>query len=148
SEDKQSLHATTDGFVELRADRITVHPIARIAGNLPTGDHTFTGGILILGDVKGGSITANEAVAIRGVVAGATIRTRGDVILTRAARTNVQSEGNVYVLGTLLHCEINTRKKLIALDGASMIGGTLIATEGVEAAELGNGDFTETHVRV
>jgi uncharacterized protein (DUF342 family) len=143
-----SLHylAACDGFVELRGNCLSVHALKRITEDIGSGTHEFGSGLIALGRVQSGTLRAQGLVAIRGAVAGATVRARGDVFLTRAARARIITEGNVYVFGTLLHCEVITPRRLIALDGATMSGGNLVATEGVEAVELGAPDFTETRV--
>jgi len=148
SEDGLHFYAAFDGFAEFRRGRICVLPLQRIEDDLPPGEYRYSGGAVILGGVKGASVQAQDVVAVRGTTAGAIIRTHADVYITRAARSKILTEGNVYVLEKLLHCEVNTRRKIIALDGASLIGGHLTATEGVEAADLGSPDFTETRVTV
>lgn len=148
SEDGQCYFAAVDGFAVYQGGRLSVLPLQRVEDDLPPGEHRFPGGLVLLGGLRGASVRAQDVVAVRGTTAGAVIRTHGDVVLTRAARSKVFTEGNVYVLGTLLHCEVNTSRKIIALESATLIGGTLTATEGVEAVDLGAPDSTETRVTV
>lgn len=148
SEDKLHFFAACDGFAVYQRDCLSVLALHWFKGDLPMGDHMFPGGAVILGSVRGGRVEASGPVAIQGSVAGATIRTHGDVHLVRAARTRVITEGNVYVYGTLLHCEVNARKKLIGLAEASIVGGYHSATEGVQARSLGSPDMTQTQVLV
>lgn len=148
SEDKLSFFAACDGFAVYQHDCLGVLALHWFENDLPLGDHTFPGGVVILGSVRGGRLQASGPVAIKGSVAGATIRTHGDVHLVRAARTKVMTEGNVYVYGTMLHCEVNARGKLIGLAEASIVGGCHSATEGVQTRSLGSPDMTQTQVIV
>jgi len=148
AEDKLSFYAGYDGFAVYQRDHLCVLALHWYEGDLPLGDHTFPGGVVILGSVRGGYIEASGPVAIQGSAAGVTIRTHADVHLVRAARTKVMTEGNVYVYGTLLHCEINARQKLIGLAGASIVGGSHSATGGVRACSLGSPDMSQTQVLV
>lgn len=148
SDDRLQFFAAVDGFAEHYRDRISVLALHQVEGSLETDAHVFTGGVVILGDLKGGSVKADGIVAVRGTIIGATIRAHGDVYVGRAAGSKIITEGNVFVLNALRRCEISTRKKVVALDGAGIVGGSLVAGEGVEAANLGAPDFTETRICV
>ncbi len=144
--DGERLVAIGDGYVELRESRLLVHLLHGVPGPLNGGVHQFQFGAIVHGDVNCRYIRANGVVAIEGTVSGTTIRTTGDVYITRAVGARVITEGSVYVLKSLEDCEINARRKLIALDGASFVGGYLNATDGVDAACLGSPEFAETHI--
>ncbi len=150
SEDRLQFTATADGCAELIRDRLVVHPIRWIDGDLE-GDTVASGGLVVMGNMRsGGSIKARGVVAVKGSLAGVKVRARGDVFVTRAARSTIVADGNVYVLEQLLNCEVNCHGKLIALDGASIAGGDLLATGGIDAMDLGadNGTYTTAAVAV
>jgi uncharacterized protein (DUF342 family) len=143
SEDRLVYTAIADGCAELRRDRLMVHAIRWVEGDLE-GDTQAPGGLVVLGSMRaGGSIRARGPVAVKGAMAGVKVRARGDIYVTRAARCTLIADGNVYVIGQLLNCEVNCRGKLVALDTATIAGGNLLATDGVDALDLGapNGTF-------
>lgn len=148
SDDRTQLIAATDGYAELRRDKVSVYDITRIEGDLEAGEHIFTGDVVIMGGVKGGHIHAEGSVAIHGVAVGARIRAHGDIFLNQAVKTVVLTERSVHVAGALLHCELNCKQKVIAQEGTTIAGGTIIATEGVRAADLGAGDGSAMEVCV
>jgi hypothetical protein len=148
SEDRLNYFAAVDGFVEIHGCHLHVHAFKMIHGCLQPSDYRFSGGIILMGDLKAANLRAQGTVAVQGAVAGGEIRARGDVFLTRAARARVISEGNIYVQGLLLHCDVISRKKIIALEEAAIIGGQLYAAEGMVAVTLGSPDQKPTQVQV
>jgi uncharacterized protein (DUF342 family) len=148
SADRQRYLANVDGFAELIASEITVVPFECIPGDLPAGDYEFKAGCIVLGNVRAANIRVAGPLAVGGTIAGGSIRAGNTVYVGRAARAKILAAGSVYVVGTLLHCEVNSRKKLIALDSASMVGGSLVAAEGVIAIDLGSPDGVPTRVTV
>lgn len=146
SEDRTQYIAEADGYFEVRRDRLTVYAMRKVEGSLPSGDHQFSGGIIITGDVRGGSIHAEGVVAIRGSVAGATIRTRGNIYVGRSARATLVTEGSIHARDTLTHCELVARRKIVTEPGAAFIGGSLTGGDGIVAATVGSDQFLETHL--
>lgn len=148
SADRQRYVANVDGFAEIVGNEISVAPFECIPGDLPPGDHEFKAGCIIFGNVRAANIKSSGPLAVRGSVAGGAIRSTSVVHVSRTARAKILAAGNVYVFGTLLHCDVNTRKKLIALDGAPLVGGMLIAAEGISAVDLGAATGETTRVLV
>jgi uncharacterized protein (DUF342 family) len=147
SEDRTQFVAEADGIVELRKDRLSVRPLTLIDGDLVNPSGRYPGGVIIRGSLTSGSIKANGPVAVAGNVAGARIRANGDVFVDRAARSSILAEGAVRVNGSLIHCEVICRKQLICSEGATLVGGSYCATEGILAFHAGSPDFAETKLR-
>jgi uncharacterized protein (DUF342 family) len=148
SEDRMNYFAAVDGFAEIHGCHLYVHAYKKIHDSLQPAEYRFSGGVILMGDLKAAHLRAEGTVAVQGAVAGGEIRARGDVFLTRAARARVIAEGNVYVQGLLLHCDIISRKKIIALEEAAIIGGQLYALEGLVAVTLGSPDQKPTLAQV
>jgi uncharacterized protein (DUF342 family) len=148
SEDRLNYFAAVEGFAEIHGCHLYVHAYKKINGGLPPSEYRFSGGVIVMGDLKAAHLRAQGTVAVQGAVAGGEIRAREDVFLTRAARARVIAEGNVYVQGLLLHCDVICRKKIIALEEAAIIGGQLYAMEGIVAVTLGSPDQKPTQAQV
>lgn len=146
SNDRLQFQAKCDGIFEVYNDKLIVHPMEIINGDLPPGDHHFPAGVIITGSVKGGAIQAEGLVAIKGIAAGVTIRAKGDIHFTRAARCWALGTGDIHVEETLMHSDIITPEKIIGSKGSKIFGGTLSAQKGVEAWDIGMEDFTSTKV--
>jgi uncharacterized protein (DUF342 family) len=144
SEDRLQFIAQCDGIFEVHNDKLIIHPLEIVDGDLPPGDHHFAAGVIIMGSVKGGAIQSEGLVAIKGIAAGVTIRAKGDVYFTRAARCWTLATGDVHIGETLMHSDIITPGKLIGSKGSKIYGGSLSAQKGVEAWDIGMEDFTST----
>jgi uncharacterized protein (DUF342 family) len=144
----QQYVSTTAGIVEVRDDQIFVHPFEWVEGNLNNVQREFESGVVILGDVTACTIHASGPVAIRGTVAGCMIRSKGDVVVSRCARTTIVADGDVFVLGKLLHSQVITPKRFSSAHDSIVMGGTISATLGVLAFDLGSTDGTEMLVSV
>ncbi len=144
SEDRLQFIARCDGIFEVHNDKLSIHPLEIMDGDLPPGDHHFSAGVIITGSVKGGAIQAEGLVAIKGISAGVTIRAKGDIYFTRAARCWALATGDVHIGETLMHSDIITPGKLIGSKGSKIYGGSLSAQKGVDAWDIGMEDFTST----
>jgi hypothetical protein len=146
STDGTRLSAALDGYACLQGEQLTIHALRILPDSVDGGAHSFAAGAVFQGDVQNAQVRVGTFAAIRGKARDVTIRAHGDVILHRAENCNIIAGGCVYVLETLANCQVNTRKKVIALRAARIVGGDLCATEGVEAVLLGAEDFTATEV--
>lgn len=144
SEDRLQFIARCDGIFEVHNDKLSIHPLEIVDGDLPPGDHHFSVGVIITGSVKGGAIQAEGLVAIKGISAGVTIRAKGDIYFTRAARCWALATGDIHVSETLMHSDIITPEKIIGAKGSKIYGGSLSAQKGVEAWDIGMEDYTST----
>lgn len=144
----QQYVSTTAGIVEVKDDQILVQAIEWIEGNLNSIQREFESGVVILGDVTATTIHASGPVAIRGTVAGCMIRSKGDVVVSRCARTTIVADGDVFVLGKLLHSQVITPKRFASAPDTIVMGGTISATLGVQASDLGSAEGSETFVSV
>lgn len=148
SGDKMQFTAEADGIVEVQSSCILIHAIEWLTGDLNNVTRDFTGGVVIEGDVTASTIKAGGAIAVKGTVAGCMLRAKGDVVLNRCARSKILADGDVYVLGKLLHSQVITPKRAIAADNSLVLGGTIIATMGIQAFEVGGADGSKTHLAV
>lgn len=146
SQDLTHFCATTSGYLEIRQDRIMVHPLVRIAGDLDT-DLTVPGGLVVAGSMRrGGRIRAAGPVAIAGVAAAVIIRTTGDVFLNRGARCTIAADGDLIVAGGLTNSRVDVRGRVIAEEGSALCGGTISALHGVVAYDIGGEEHVSTRV--
>ncbi len=147
SDNGLSLCALHDGIAYLQNATLMVYALRRVTAPITGGEHAFPMGATLLAGACGARITAGDFAAIQGLAQTTTIRAFGDVFLEQAANCEIVAAGDVYVTGGLTNCLINTRRKVIALDAAVIVGGTICAAGGVEAVTLGAADFTATEVQ-
>jgi uncharacterized protein (DUF342 family) len=136
--------ADTGGILEITRDSIQVHAIQWVREDLNGESREYGMGVIFLGSLTASSIRAEGPIAIRGTVAGCTIRAKGDVVLDRCARTKVLADGDVYVLGKLLHCQVVTPGRLVGEEKSLIMGGAIAATTGIQAADVGGVEGAET----
>jgi hypothetical protein len=146
SEDGTRLFAEHDGYAVLHNDQITVYPLRHMEETVSGGEHWFPKGAVFMRNVQQAKVTTGSFLAIRGVAFGCHLRAHGDVILTHAENCTIIAEGNIYIRAKLKNCKVITRKKIIALGAAEMLGGEICGAEGVEAITLGAEDSTPTLV--
>jgi uncharacterized protein (DUF342 family) len=146
--DKLRFVAEVDGYVELRGNRLTVHAMARIDGNLVGDDHFFNGGLVVFGDVNGATVTAHGPIAVRGSVTWATLRSHSSVRLINGDRSQITADEDVFVHGTLKVCRAVTPKRIVGEQGSVLLGGEYFAAGGIDAWEVGGPDWPETELRL
>ncbi len=143
SADGLHFYASKGGLLQLIGDSVHVHAISWINTVLEQGAHHYPGNVVLRSDMRrGGSIRAHGFLAASGDLGGVTVRANGDVLITRAARCRIVAEGNVFITGSLLHCHVHARGKLIGGPDAVIKGGSCSATAGIEADSLGSSDGT------
>jgi len=142
------FYAAADGYACLQSDQLVVHALRLIHEDVTGGPHVFLNGAVFHGNLRQAQLKVGGVLAAKGNAVGCQIRAFGDVFVRYAENCTFIVSGNVYVMQGLKNCQVNTRKKIAALESASLLGGKLYATEGVEAVTLGAPDFTDTEVRV
>lgn len=172
-ENPNVLISAIDGHIIFKGNiLIEVEPAYVINENVDysTGNVNYVGSILIKGDVKSGfMVKVDGDVDIWGVVEDATIeaggnvllqkgiigrgagvvKAEGDIILKYVENQNIYSKKNVIVGESVLHSKVYADGKVIVKGKKGfIIGGEIIATEGVEVKNLGNYQNLKTEVAV
>ncbi len=148
SDDGLRLYAAHDGYVCLQGEQLVVHALQLVESNVVGGAHSFATSAILLGNLQQAQVRVGGMMAVKGVAVGCQIRVHGDLYLRYAENCTCVVTGNVYVLQGVKNCQINARKKIIALGTAQIVGGKVCATEGINAISLGASDFTATEVEV
>ncbi len=171
SEDGLQLISQVDGHVTLEGDRVFVSNVYDVGADVDatTGDIEYNGSIEVKGNVRTGfKLVAEGNIEIRGVVEGAEITAKGDIILHRGvqgmSKAVLKAGGNVvskfiesatviaggYVeTDSILHSNVSS-KDIVRVCGknGSIIGGNVRATNSIEASIVGSVMGTMTSVEV
>lgn len=146
SEDRLSLYAEVDGVAEYKSDRLTVHACRVVNGDLMPGDHTFSGSLLVRGDVKGCTLECAGDLTVMGTIAGGTMRCLGNMTVNRLARARCICDFDVIVSGQAMLCEVSAGGRILGLPGSCFSGGELSAQGGVEADMLTSHEGTTLRI--
>lgn len=146
SEENSEYVAEIDGILEIKNNLILVHPVQWLEESLNNVTREFSTGVAIRGDLTACAIRAAGPIAVSGTVAGCTLRARGDVVVNRCARSKVVADGDVYVLGKLLHSHVVTPKHFISQLGSQVMGGQISATLGIQLGDAGGADGSGTQL--
>jgi hypothetical protein len=146
-----------------------VVPVYEVAGDLNygVGNIDFPGDVVVKGDVRPGfTINAGGAVAVRGLVEGATItaghdlavlgvvgergstfEVGGDLAAQYLHSTNARVAGTATVAREIVNCQLIANRIATSSTGR-IVGGSVIAQTDIDAGALGgaNGILTEVSV--
>lgn len=169
-EDKKTYIADFDGQVELSGFLLEVSQTLRVPEvTLSTGNIRFEGNVEVMGDVTNGTkIEAGGDVIINGFVEGATIETRGNVILAKGVngggRGVINAEGsvegqffesvNVRAGGDIkinysLHSNIYSDASITVFGRKGVIlGGTVFAANSIKVNSLGNASNVKSIIKL
>ncbi|HHY77105.1 MAG TPA: DUF342 domain-containing protein [Clostridiales bacterium] len=171
SEDGLKLISAIKGEVKIIDNKINVFPVHTIEGNVDnsTGNIKFLGKVVVKGNVLTGfTIEADEDVEVYGVVEGARIISKGNIILHRGIqgvnKGELTCEGDliakfienskVYAKGNIqseaiMHSIVYCGKKLEVLGKKGLIvGGEIKASDEIKAKTIGSPMATITAVEV
>lgn len=171
SEDGLKLISAIKGEVKIIDNKINVFPVHTIEGNVDnsTGNIKFVGKVVVKGNVLTGfTIEADEDVEVYGVVEGARIISKGNIILHRGIqgvnKGELTCEGDliakfienskVYAKGNIqseaiMHSIVYCGKKLEVLGKKGLIvGGEIKASDEIKAKTIGSPMATITAVEV
>lgn len=171
SEDGLKLISAIKGEVKIIDNKINVFPVHIIEGNVDnsTGNIKFVGKVVVKGNVLTGfTIEADEDVEVYGVVEGARIISKGNIILHRGIqgvnKGELTCEGDliakfienskVYAKGNIqseaiMHSIVYCGKKLEVLGKKGLIvGGEIKASDEIKAKTIGSPMATITAVEV
>ena len=162
SEDGASAHAEIDGAAKLVQSRIAVDPVKTIPSDVDirSGNIEFDGDVIVEGDVQEGfSVDAAGSIRVAGVVYraamrsggdiiadgglygkdGVTIEAAGDLLFAFAESAQLRAGAGIYARRSMTNCLAHAEGKVfLGATGRALIGGHLIAAQGVEACSLGN----------
>jgi len=171
SEDGLQIISKVDGHVTLEGDRVFVSNVYDVGADVDatTGDIDYNGSVEVKGNVRTGfKIKAEGNIEIRGVVEGAEIIAKGDIILHRGVQgmgkavliaggnivskfiesANVASGGYIET-DSILHSNVSAKNDVrVCGKNGSIIGGSVRATNSIEASIVGSSMGTATVVEV
>lgn len=173
SSDGTSAIATESGQVVMSGDKINVEPIYEVAGDVnhkSGGNVIFLGNVFIKGSVVDGfMVKASGNIEVAGNVGKCEIDTDGDVIIHQGINGkgggSIRSGRSVWTK-FVENANVEAKEMLVASDGiinskvvagkrivcqgkrASIVGGTLMASEVVRAKTLGSVSCSETRIEV
>ena len=173
SEDEGTARATINGQVIITGDKINVEPIYVVQGsvNLKTGGNViFLGTVLIKGNVDDGfKVKASGNVEVYGNVGKSEVDAEGDVIVhqgitaksggsVRSGKSvwakfieNATVEASEFVVASdgIINSTVVANKKIVCRGKrATIVGGTLKASEEIHAKTLGSIAGSETVLEV
>lgn len=166
-----ALLSEIDGDLAFVNGVFRVHPQLVIQHDVDgsTGHLDFDGDILIRGEVHNGfNVRAGGDIKVYGLVSGSQIVAGGDIILEKGAngggRGSLTAEGNItaqfleqiniHAAGdvhcdTVINCNIACGGTInVTARKGIIIGGTLAATESVEAKRIGNLSNIKTVIKI
>lgn len=164
------LHATVDGHIVLDGDRVSVSDVLYLNSvDNSTGNVDYIGSVEVAGNVcENFKVYAGGNVVVNGVVEGAEIEARGDVIITRGmngmGKGKIMSGGNViakffenaevhaegYIeTDSILHSDINAGDCVhVGGKRGFITGGRICATNGVDVKNLGSNMGADTVIEI
>lgn len=172
-ETKYRLIASHSGCVHLRKDNeVEVTGEYSVKGDVDykSGNIRFDGDVIVYGNVRSGfSIHATKNIEIKGVVEDAYIHCGGNLLIRGGfvgsgkgvcevvgethirflENQKVYCNSNVYVAEEIIHSEVVSGNKVYVKYGkGAIIGGNIVAKEGIEAKTLGNVHYLKTKLTV
>lgn len=102
SEDKLSLTASVSGHVALNGIEVCVSNVFQVENvDVSTGNIDYDGSVVVNGNVESGfSVKAIGDIEVKGAVAGAVLRAKGNVVLTRGI--NGMTKGEIHAGGNVV----------------------------------------------
>ena len=127
SEDKLTLSAKVSGHVNLNQGEVMVSNVYTVQGvDASTGNINYDGSVVVNGDVESGfSIKATGDIEVKGVVGGAILNAKGNIIVNRGV--NGQEKGEITAGGNVVSKFINA---------ASVKAGGSVSTESIMRAKV------------
>jgi len=171
SEDGLELAAAIDGEVKIIDGKVNVFSVYEVKNNVDnsTGNIRFNGKVVVMGNVLTGFLIEAEGdVEVYGVVEGARIKSKGNIILHRGIQG--MNRGELYCEGDLvakfienskidvrgniqsdaiMHSQVTCGKKLEAAGKKGLlVGGTFKVGEEIKAKVVGSPMATITELEV
>jgi len=169
-ENERDLVSEVDGLVELKGNKIVVSEVLNVqsVGN-ETGNIYFNGIVIVEENALNGfQINAEGNVEIKGVVEGAYIENKGDIVVRKGIRgynrPTIKTKGNVttkfienaiinadkdIIAEAIMHSEITSRENISATGKKGLIvGGVCRAGKEIKAKTIGSSMATTTILEV
>ena len=169
-EDGKTLVSKIDGLVELKGNRLIVSELFEVKNvNNETGNIYFNGTVLVRENALNGfQIKADGDVEVRGVVEGAYIENKGDVIIRQGIqgynRPTIQTKGNIttkfvenaiinaggnIMAEAIMHSQIDCKGNINLIGKRGLIvGGICRAGKEIKAKTIGSSMATSTILEV
>lgn len=150
SDDNLQFSAERSGYVYLSGDKLSLLPAQPITGDLQ-GAQELTESLVLKGNLlPGAQVRVHGDVAIWGRCERSSLNARGACYLRGGAqRSDVAADGNILLGASVVDCVLSTRHQVIALNAnVQIVGGRIVAFEGVEAYTIGTPAWTPTEVVV
>lgn len=172
SDDGMQAIAAANGQVLTSGGKLSVEPVYVVNGNvdLKSGNILFLGSVVVKGNVEDGfAVKAAGNIEIQGSVGKCELDAEGDIIVRQGINgkssgmvraggslwskfienSDLESGGYVVVSDGIINSRVYADKKIICRGKrASIVGGTLRATEGITAKTLGSVAGMETILEV
>lgn len=170
-DEELKIYSEVDGQVFIRDGKLQVSQIYEIPGDVDNsiGNINFNGNVFIRGNVKSGfTVEASGDIEVVGVVEGATLLSKGNIILNRGIQGNnnaylqcdgdliskyienstIKSQGNVEA-DCILHSNIIAKESVLVKGKRGLIvGGQVRATREIRAKTIGSHMGTITVLEV
>lgn len=167
--DKNKIYAMIDGQMNIEKKVIHVFPVYEVNGDLDmkVGNIAFVGSVNIRGSVPSGfEIRARGDIRVHGTVESAVliseegsifvsagivgqgkglIQAKGDLHTSFINQANVRVEGDVHVVQSILHSDVQAEGGVYCHKGkGNIVGGSISAIKEIIAKEVGNSHNTTT----
>lgn len=165
-----SIVARKDGRFVFASDVASVADVLKIPGDVDygTGHVDFPGDVIVEGHVKigfkvkaGGSLVVNRVISATEVLVGqdlvakngilgrgtGIVRVMGQIHTGFIENCYVEAHKAIRVRAGCLNSAINTLDRLETGARGAIVGGSLIAQNGVKAAQIGNASGSRTEIR-
>lgn len=165
------LSASKKGFVIATAKKLKVSGIYEVSHDLNnrTGGVETPGSVLVMGSISQGiSIISGGDVEVRGLIDDANIKAAGSIVAKGGfsggekgklsagkdlycqfvQMGTLEAPGNIVVDGSIMNATILCGKKLVVRGNGFLVGGKVIAREGVEVNRIGSEAAVVTEIEV
>lgn len=166
--DKTKLFSTIDGQMTVEPKVIHVFPVFEVNGDLDlkVGNINFVGTVNIRGNVPAGfEIVSKGDIKVHGLVESATlisegsifvsagivgqgkglIKAKGDLHTSFINQGNVDVEGDINVVQSILHSNVTAGGSIYCNKGkGNIVGGNISAGSNITVKEVGNSHNTKT----
>lgn len=165
------LAASKKGFVTATEKKLKVGGIYEVSRDLNsrTGGVETAGSVLVIGSVSQGvTILSGGDVEVRGLIDDANITASGSIVAKGGfsggekgklsagkdlycqfvQQGTLEAHGNIVVDGSIMNASILCGKKLVVRGNGFLVGGKVIAHEGVEVSRIGSEAAVATEIEV
>jgi uncharacterized protein (DUF342 family) len=138
--------AEQTGFIELHNERLSIRALTLVEGDLVGGNHTFPGGLIVLGNLQAATVIARGPVAVSGTIEVSSVRAFGEAFIAAASRSLIVSDADIHLSGAVTDCEVMTPLRICASEKSAVVKGLLTAATGIEVFDIGSYQRDTTQV--